>query len=118
MRKIFYLSTCDTCQRILKQLKLPKDVELIDIKTRAITAAELDWFQQKAGSFEALFSKRAIKYRSLGLNEQSLSEEDFKTYLLQEYTFLKRPFIAYDEQCWIGNSKKEVEDAVSFFEQL
>jgi arsenate reductase (glutaredoxin) len=118
MRKIFYLSTCDTCQRILKQLKIPADVALIDIKTRAITAEELDWFQQKVGSYEALFSKRAIKYRSLGLNEQTLTEEDFKAYLLQEYTFLKRPFIAYDDHCWIGNAKKEVDAAVAFFDQL
>lgn len=118
MRKIFYLSTCDTCQRILKQLKIPADVALIDIKTRAITAEELDWFQQKAGSYEALFSKRAIKYRSLGLNEKTLSEGDFNALLLQEYTFLKRPFIAYDNQCWIGNAKKDVEAAIAFFDQL
>jgi arsenate reductase-like glutaredoxin family protein len=54
----------------------------------------------------------------LGLNEQTLSEAAYKTHLLQEYTFLKRPYIAYDEHCWIGNAKKEVEAAVAFFDQL
>lgn len=118
MRAIYYLSTCDTCQRILKQLKLPADVQLIDIKQQNIDAATLDWLKEKVGSYEALFSKRAIKFRSMGLHEMQLSDVQLRAYLLEEYTFLKRPFILYDEQVWIGNAKKEIESAVAFFDQL
>ena len=102
----------------MKSLNLPADVELIDIKQTNIDAETLDWLKEKVGSYEGLFSKRAMKFRSMGLHERSLSETDYKTYLLQEYTFLKRPFIIYDEHVWIGNAKKEVESARAFFEKL
>lgn len=118
MKAVYYLSTCDTCQRILKQLNLPASVALIDIKTTPIDAATLDWLQQQTGSYEALFSKRALKFRALGLHEKNLTEADFRYYLLSEYTFLKRPVIVYNEQYWIGNAKKEVASAVAFFQQL
>ena len=36
MIKGFYLSTCSTCQKIIAQIKLPKAVELQDIKTNQI----------------------------------------------------------------------------------
>ena len=63
---------------------------------------------QLAGSFEALFSRRAMKYRSLGLNEQELNEADYKKWILEEYTFLKRPVILIDGEIFIGNAKKNV----------
>lgn len=118
MRRIYHLGNCTTCQAILAQLKLPKDVELIDIKETNIDAATLDWLKEKVGSYEALFSKRALKYRGMGLHEMDLKESDYRKHMLDEYTFLKRPFILYDDRIWIGNAKKEVESAVAFFNQL
>jgi len=79
-----------------------------DIKVKNISAKALDAIKEKVGSYEALFSKRAMKYRSMGLNEMSLSEKDFRKYILEEYTFLKRPFILIDDEVFIGNSKKVV----------
>lgn len=118
MRRFYYLSSCDTCQKILKNLNLPSDVELIDIKQTNIDAETLDWLKIKVGSYESLFSKRAMKFRSMGLHEMSLLEADYRKYMLEEYTFLKRPFIIYDEHVWIGNAKKDVESAQAFFEKL
>ena len=108
MKKIFHLSSCTTNQRILKELDLGDDVELQDIKKENIAEKTLDFIKEKLGSYEALFSKRAMKYRSMKLNEMKLSEEDYKNYLLQEYTFLKRPFIILDDKVFVGNSKKTV----------
>lgn len=102
MKKIFHLSSCDTNRRILKELAPGPDVELQDIKANNIDASTLDWVKEKAGSYEALFSKKAIKYRSLGLNEQTLSEQDYRRLLLEEYTFLKRPFIIIEDEVFIG----------------
>ena len=48
----------------------------------------------------------------------ALTEADYRKYMLEEYTFLKRPFIIYDEHVWIGNAKKDVDSAVAFFEKL
>ncbi len=118
MRRIYYLSTCDTCAKILAEVKPPKDVELVDIKATNIEGDVLDWLKGKIGSYEEMFSKRALKYRSMGLNEMKLSENDYRKYMLEEYTFLRRPFIIYDDNVWIGNSPKTVKDAVDFFSKL
>lgn len=115
MKKIYHLSSCNTCQKILKQLQIDDSVEVIDIKQENIDANTLDAIKEKVGSYEALFSKRALKYRSMGLNERDLSEKEYRQYMLEEYTFLKRPFILTNDEVFIGNSKKTVEAAVKAF---
>lgn len=108
MKKIYYLSSCDTNQRIIKELNFGTDVEFQDIKKENIDEETLDFIKEKTGSYESLFSKRARKYRSMGLHEIKLSEEDYKRYLLEEYTFLKRPFIILGEDVFIGNAAKTI----------
>ena len=108
MTKVYHLSTCDTCQRILKELQPLDDFILQDIKTEAITDAQVDEMKKLSGSYEALFSKRARLYRQKGLHEQELSETDYKNLILEHYTFLKRPVTIFNEQIFIGNSKKVV----------
>lgn len=108
MNKIYYLSSCDTCKRILRELAPVGDTELIDIKTHPLTSSQLEEMKILAGSYEALFSKRARLYRERGLNQQKLSEEDYKALILEHYTFLKRPVMIFDEEIFIGNSAKVV----------
>ena len=115
MRKIYYLSTCDTCQRIFKELQPLEDVLLQDIKTEPVTATHLEKMKQMAGSYEALFSKRARLYRDKGVHEKQLSETDYKNLILEHYTFLKRPVILADDQIFMGNSKKVVAAAKEAF---
>ena len=62
-----------------------------------------------AGSYEALFSRVARKYKELGLSKQNLSETDYKNYILEEYTFLKRPVICIENKVFVGNTKSVVE---------
>jgi arsenate reductase (glutaredoxin) len=111
MKKIYHLGNCTTCQRILKELKPGKQYILQEIKSEPVTAAQLDEMKSLAGSYEALFSRIALKYRQLGLHEQKLSEKDYRKYILQEYTFLKRPVIIIDGQIFIGNAPKVTEAA-------
>lgn len=115
MKKIYHLSSCSTCQRIIQQINPDDSVELQDIKVQNIDPSTLDWIKSKVGSYEALFSKRAMKFRAMGLHEQQLTEEDYRRLMLEEYTFLKRPFIIKDEAVFIGNAKKDVEAAVKVF---
>ena len=61
MKRIYHLSSCNTCQRIIKELNPSKEVELIDIKKENIDAKTLDWLKEKVGSYEQLFSRRAVK---------------------------------------------------------
>ncbi|MCO6478049.1 MAG: arsenate reductase [Phaeodactylibacter sp.] len=113
MRKIYHLSTCNTCQRIIGELNGGKGFELQDIKTDRITPQQLDEMKTLAGSYESLFSRRAMKYRSMGLHEQDLSEADYRRLILEEYTFLKRPVALIDGEIFVGNSKKAVAAAKS-----
>lgn len=106
---IFQLSSCSTCSRILKELGDLEGIEIQNIKEQHITEEELDFAKEKVGSYEALFNKRAMKYRSMGLNKETLSEADWKKYILSEYTFLKRPMAIINDEVFAGNSKKVVE---------
>ncbi|MEL6975916.1 MAG: ArsC/Spx/MgsR family protein [Bacteroidota bacterium] len=108
MKKIYHLGTCSTCQRILKELAPLDDVVLQDIKTEPITAAQLDEMKALAGNFENLFSRRAMLFRQRGLHEKELSENDYRDLILEQYTFLKRPVMLFDDAIFIGNSKKVV----------
>ena len=111
MKKIYHLSTCDTCQRIIKELQPLKGFEFQDIKTEAITETQIEEMKALAGSYEALFSKRARLFRQQGLHEKQLSETDYKKLILEHYTFLKRPVILIKDHIFVGNSKKVVEAA-------
>ena len=111
MKKIYYLSTCSTCNRIIKDLGLDDSFEFQDIKSNKITVEQMEQMEKMSGSYESLFSKRAMKYKSMGLKDKSLSENDIKNLIVDEYTFLKRPVIIIDKESFIGNAKKVIEAA-------
>ena len=106
MKKIYYLYTCDTCKRIITELEL-KDKEFVfqDIKTEKITSVQLEEMKNLVGSYEALFSRIARKYKELGLSSKTLTEADYKKFILEEHTFLKRPVIILNNKIFVGNSK-------------
>ena len=110
MKKIYYLATCSTCIRILKELNdLIDDFQLQDIKTEKMTPAQVDEMAALAGSYESLFSRRDMKYKSMGLGNMKLTETDYRNYIVEEYTFLKRPVFIIGEKIFVGNSAKVVQ---------
>ncbi|WP_435261328.1 arsenate reductase family protein [Tenacibaculum sp. nBUS_03] len=108
MKKVYFLQTCDTCRRILKEVNLD-GFEKQEIKSVPITVQQLEEMYRLSGSFEALFNKRAKLYREMDLKNQTLTEADYKQYILDEYTFLKRPVFIINSDIYIGNSKKIIE---------
>lgn len=108
--KIYHLASCSTCKKILSTLQTSKCI-LQDIKNEPIQAKELDRLAELAGSYEILFSRRAIKYKTLKLKEVALTEKDFKKWILKDYTFLKRPVIVVGKKIFVGNANKEVNAA-------
>lgn len=110
MKKMYHLGTCTTGQAIIRETGVSKKgFEMQDIKTEKITPAQLDEMKQLAGSYEALFSRRALKYKELGLKDKKLAENDYRNFILEEYTFLKRPVTIIQNQIFIGSEKKTVE---------
>ena len=116
MNKIYHLSTCDTCKRIIKDLSLPASFKRQDIKKEEITVKQLENLHSLAGSYESLFSKRAKLYKERNLKDENLSERDFKNLLLEHYTFLSRPVIVVESEIFIGNSKKAIAAAKDFIQ--
>lgn len=108
MKKIYHLSSCNTCQRIIKELQPLDGFVLQDIKTESITKEQLEEMRELTNSYESLFSRRAVLFRQRDLKNSSLTDDDYKNLILEHYTFLKRPVIIVDDTIFIGNSKKVV----------
>ena len=106
---VYYLTTCSTCKRILYEVNLPEDANLIDVKANPITEKQLDELYQLTNSYEALFNKRAQLYRKRELNKKQLNETDFKNLLLEHYTFLKRPVFVENDKIFVGNAKSTIQ---------
>ena len=111
-KTFFTLPTCKTCQRIEADLNpAAAGAAVRDIKAQAITAEEVDAMHAHSGSYEALFSRRAMKFRSMGLADRNLTEADYRQLIIDEYTFLKRPVLLTDTGVFEGSAKAAVEAA-------
>ncbi len=109
MKKMYHLGNCTTCQAIIKDTGADHSaIEMQDIKLEKITAKQLDELKKMAGSYEALFSRRAIQYKERNLKDQVLTEKDYRSLILEEYTFLKRPVTILGGEIFVGNDKKTV----------
>ena len=117
MRKVFHLSTCNTCQKILTDTYASTVCALQDIKVQNIQEEELDWLASKVGSYEALFNRKAIKFRLIKQQQPEITEGGYRQLILDEYTFLKRPVIIVDEGVYVGNLSKNVQDAKAAIEK-
>lgn len=111
MDKIYYLASCDTCRKIIKSLP-ENNLVFQDIRQDPITEDQLEEMHKLAGSYEALFSRKAQLYKSMDLKNKSLTEADFKKYILEHYTFLSRPVFIIDGKIYIGNSQKNVAEVI------
>ena len=80
-----------------------------DIKLEKISPAQLEEMRKMSGSYESLFSRRAMKYKELGLKDKQLGEKDYRRLILDEYTFLKRPVVILGDKIFIGSEKKNIE---------
>ena len=109
MKKIYYLKTCDTCRRIMKDVGVDATFDLQNVKENGITANQLDELKKLSGSYESLFNKRSNVYKSEGLKERNLSEEEIRAFILKEYTLLKRPVFLFDDIVFVGNAKANIE---------
>jgi len=110
MKKIYYLGNCTTCQAIIKKTGIDKQqFDTQDIKLQRITPAQLDEMKTMIRSYEALFSRRALKYKELGLKDKKLTERDYRKLILNEYTFLKRPVVIVGNKIFAGSERKTVE---------
>jgi len=92
---MYWLPYCSTCIKAEQALlngghSIKKH---INIKEESVPRETLVKLAEGLGSVEALFSKRAMKYRSMGLDKMTLSDDDMLIHMQNEYTFIKRPVV-------------------------
>ena len=115
MKKVFFLKTCGTCTKILKQFDL-SNWDLREIKSKNLTEEELAEMYAFTNSYEALFSKKSTQIKLREINLKTLEEKDFKALILDHYSFLKRPVFLTPSEIFIGNEKKTVKRLQNYFE--
>ncbi len=113
MKKVYYLKTCDTCKRIIKSLPSTDNMIFQDIKEDSITVKQLEEMYALSNSYEKLFSKRAKLYKERNLKDGNLSENDYKNFILEHYTFLNRPVFIIENKIFIGSNSKNIEALIS-----
>lgn len=110
IERFYWLPHCSTCVKA-QQYLLEKGAEIkkyIDVKTEQVSKEEVKELTELMGSVEGLFSKRAMKYRSMGLDKMELSDQDMLKYMHEEYTFIKRPVVVTsDKKLLAGFSAKQ-----------
>jgi arsenate reductase len=107
---LYWLPHCSTCQKALAWLEA-QNIEVLayhDVKLTSVSQETLNTLIEGIGSVDALFSKRAMKYRAWGLHERVLTDQDKHRYMLEEYTFIKRPVLLLDNgKVLAGFSEKQ-----------
>ncbi len=117
MKKIYYLSTCSTCRRIIKEVNPDNSFIFQDLKEIPISPVQLDHLYKLSGSYISIFNKQARKYRELGLHNEDLSESQIRKFILTEYTFLKRPIFIIEEKVFIGSNRKVIAELKEYLQK-
>lgn len=112
----YWLPNCSTCQKALGWLgrRGVKVSTMRDIKDEPLTRKEVEGLAKMLGGPAELFSKRAVKYRELKLNEREVSRAEMLDLMTEEYTFLKRPIMVIGNHATAGFFEKSFE---SFLKQ-
>ena len=108
MNTYIYLSTCNTCMRILKELNLPEGTKLQDVKHQPISQEQLEALYDVTQSYEQLINKRSRVLKALNKAGKTPDETGYKHLLETEYSCLKRPILYWEKTFYLGNAKKTV----------
>ena len=104
----YWLPNCTTCQKARKRLERHRVpiTTLRDIKEEPLERQEIEKLAKMLGGAGELFSRRAVKYREMKLNERELSEAEMIDLMTGDYTFLKRPILIINGKATAGYFEK------------
>ena len=113
--EVYGLPYCTTCQRALQYLR-DRGVSISrfrDLKAEPLQRSEVETLARKAGGPGKLFSRRAMKYRQMGLHERDLTDSDLLRLMTEEYTFVTRPVVVRGDHATAGFSTKRIDELTS-----
>ena len=104
----YWLPNCSTCQKAKKYIERHgiRELELRDIRENPLSREEIEKLAKMLGGAAELFSRRAIKYREMKLNERELSPAEMLDLMAVEHTFLKRPVMVMKGHAIAGYFEK------------
>jgi arsenate reductase len=108
---VYWLPHCTTCQKAVQHLE-EKGVPVRryrNLKEEPLSQDEVRGLAAKVGGVEKLFSKRAMKYRAMGLHQREVSEDEMLKLMSEEYTFVTRPVIVRGDRATAGFSAKRLD---------
>ncbi|HYR06885.1 MAG TPA: ArsC/Spx/MgsR family protein [Longimicrobium sp.] len=106
---------CTTCQKAVQYLEDQKGVTIRsfrNLKEEPLSVDEVRGLAAKVGGVEKLFSKRAMKYRQMGLHEREVPEDEMVQLMSDEYTFVTRPVIVRGDRATAGFSAKRIDELI------
>lgn len=89
------LHRCSTCRKVVQSL-VREGIEVRqfrDIREEPLKRSELEAMAQRVGGVARLFSRRAVQYRTRGLDRRELGESEMLDLMLSEPTFVTRPLV-------------------------
>jgi len=108
---VYGLPHCSTCQKAVAYLEGKGVVidRFHDLKTDRLTADEVRALAKRVGGVDKLFSRRAMKYRQMGLHEREVPEDEMLRLMEAEYTFITRPVVVSGDRATAGFSAKRLD---------
>jgi arsenate reductase (glutaredoxin) len=112
---VYWLPHCSTCRKAvgwLEERGVPVR-SFRDLKAEPLSRAEVEALAERAGGAGALFSRRAMKYRAMGLHERTLTDDDLLRLMAEEYTFVTRPVVVRGDRAVAGFAPRRLEALVA-----
>ncbi len=116
MLHVIGIKNCDTIKKTRKWLSENEvDYEFIDLKKEPLSIDEIKELTFKVG-LEVLVNKRGTTYRSLGLKDKELSDQEMIEILEQNQSMIKRPVLILDEAVLVGYDEEAFTNFIGFEE--
>jgi arsenate reductase len=112
---VYWLPYCTTCQKAAAWLRANGVAirSLRDLKEEPLSADEVRALAEKVGGADRLFSRRAMKYRRMGLHERELGDDDLVRLMAEEYTFVTRPVVVRGDRATAGFSETRLRELLA-----
>ncbi|MFO7845862.1 MAG: Spx/MgsR family RNA polymerase-binding regulatory protein [Balneolaceae bacterium] len=112
MLKVYGIKNCNKVRDTFKWLEENEiEYEFIDLKKEPLSEQKLDEFVHKVG-LDVILNKRGMKWRTLGLKDKNLDDDELFDQLLEHQTMIKRPVMEKDEAVLVGYDEDAFESFV------
>lgn len=108
MLRIVGIKNCNTMKKTFDWLnEKGVDYDFRDVKKDPLDRDELESLAGRLG-LDTLINKRGMKWRTLGLKDQDLSDAELMKVLEEHQTMIKRPVLVVDDAVMVGFDEEAV----------